>query len=158
MLFPYFSSYIYLILTIHSYEPCCILYLFYYCLVPCPEITWLPVNITVLPGDVSNFSCMAFSFGDLKYEWKRKGFTGLPSEATTSLKLHKQNIMAYSMFSINKTGVTYEGWYCCVVTNECGDAEECAWLEVNSESLLVTSYVHIYLHIGQGHSKVFTTG
>ena len=83
---------------------------------------------------------MAFSFGGLEYKWKRKGLAKLPSEATTSLKLDEQNVIVYSVLSINKTSVTHEGWYCCVATNECGDVEECAWLEVNSESLLVANY------------------
>ena len=113
-----------------------IVYLCYF-LVPCPEIARLPVNITVLPGEASNFSCIAFSFGHLKYEWKRKGFAKLPSEAITSLKLNEQDLMVYSVLSINETSVTHEGWYCCVVTNECGNVEECVWLEVNSELLLV---------------------
>ena len=100
----------------------------------------LPVNITVMPGELSYFSCMAFSFGDLKYEWKRKGFAKLPSKATTSLKLNSPNVMVYSVLSIKKTSVTHEGWYCCVATNECGDVEECVWVEVNSEWLSVASY------------------
>ena len=113
----------------------------YYFLVPCPEITRLPMNTSVSPGEVSNFDCMAFSFGGLKYEWKRKGLAKLPSEATTSpLKFDEQNVMFHSVLSINKTSVAHEGWYCCIATNECGDVEECAWLEVNSESLSVASY------------------
>ena len=106
-------------------------------LVPCPEITKLPVNITVLPGEASQFSCMAFSFADLKYEWKRSGFANLLTGATKSLKLDKQTAMVYSILNISKTNVSHEGWYCCVVTNECGDVKECSWLEVNSELLSV---------------------
>ena len=104
------------------------------CIVPCPEITRLPENITVSPGHVSQFNCMAFSFGNLKYEWKRKDFADLPSKATTSLSYLEHDLMFYSILTINMTNETeHEGWYCCVVTNECGDVEECAWLEVNSK-------------------------
>ena len=77
---------------------------------------------------------MAFSFGNLKYEWKRKDFADLPSKAMTSLSYLEQDLMFYSILTINMTNETaHEGWYCCVVTNECGDVEECAWLEVNSK-------------------------
>ena len=89
----------------------------------------------MLPGEVSQFTCEAFSFHHLKYEWKRKDFAELPTEVTTALKLSEQDLMAYSVLSIDKTEVRHEGWYCCVVTNECGDVEECAWLEVDSKLL-----------------------
>jgi len=38
-------------------------------------------------------------------------------------------------YSIDITQPSDEGWYCCVATNECGDVEECAWLEVDSKLL-----------------------
>ena len=114
-------------------------------IVPCPEVTSLPVNITVLPGGVSQFICKAFSFHHLKYEWKRKDFAELPTQVTTLLKLDEQDLTAYSMLSIDKTDVTHEGWYCCVVTNECGDVKECAWLEVDSKlQPTIASYLASY--------------
>ena len=122
----------------------------YCCIVPCPEITSLPVNVTVLPDEVSQLTCKAFSFHHLKYEWKQKNFAKLPTEVATLLKLDEQDLTAYTVLHINKTGVTHEGWYCCVVANECGDAEECAWLEVDSMllsiaiSMYATSYVRMF--------------
>ena len=38
-------------------------------------------------------------------------------------------------YFINSTQPLDEGWYCCVATNECGDVEECAWLEVDGKYL-----------------------
>lgn len=92
------------------------------------------MNITVLPSNVSQFSCMAFSFGNLKYAWKRKGFADLPPNTMASLKYLEQELTFYSLLTINNSNEKlHEGWYCCVVTNECGDTEECGWLEVDSK-------------------------
>jgi len=48
-------------------------------------------------------------------------------------------------YSINNTTPSDEGWYCCVVTNECGAVEECAWLEIDSE--LLERYSSMYFYI-----------
>ena len=100
----------------------------------------------MLPGKPSQLTCKAFSFHHLKYEWKRKDFAELSTEVTTSLKLDEQDLTAYTVLGINKTGVAHEGWYCCVVTNECGDVEECAWLEVDSKLLSVAMSMQLALY------------
>ena len=94
--------------------------------VPCPEILKAPVGTTIVPGEVAKFDCLAYSHSTLQYTWKKKNST---SVLYTS-KAIQDNTVAYS---INNTQPSDEGWYCCVATNECGDVEECAWLEMDSE-------------------------
>jgi len=95
--------------------------------VPCPEIITAPLNITLIPGEIAKFDCLAYSHGSLKYSWKKKNSTSLlPSSKATECT-------EAVTFSIGNTQPSHEGWYCCVATNECGDVEECAWLEVDSK-------------------------
>ena len=98
--------------------------------VPCAEIIVAPLNITLIPGEIAKFDCLAYSLGSLKYNWKKKTSTGLlfSSKAT---ECTQDNIVT---FSIGNTQPSDEGWYCCVAANECGrHVEECAWLEVDSK-------------------------
>ena len=112
--------------------------LFSFCVVPCPEIIDAPLNSTVLPGEMANFDCLAYSHGSLKYKWTEK----------TSNKMFKPNTIQGNnvSYTIDTTQPSDEGWYCCVATNECGDVEECAWLEVDSELYeeLLLLYTVIY--------------
>ena len=96
--------------------------------VPCPEIIAAPLNITLIPGETAKFDCLAYSLGSLKYNWKKKSTSILPSSKATECT------QDYTVtFSIGNTQPSDEGWYCCVANNEYGDVEECAWLEVDSK-------------------------
>jgi len=94
--------------------------------VPCPEILQVPHNITTLPGQMVNFTCLAYSHTTLQYKWKRTKEL-LSSSKTTCAQNDAEE------YSINITKPSDEGWYCCVATNECGDVDECAWLEMDSK-------------------------
>jgi len=98
-------------------------------IVPCPEIIEAPLNITILPGEIAKFDCLAYSHSSLQYNWKKKNYRGSLSSSKTT-KCTQDNTVTYS---IDNTQPSDEGWYCCVATNECGNVEECAWLEVDSE-------------------------
>ena len=97
--------------------------------VPHPEIIQAPLNLTVKPGNEANFSCLAFSHSMVKYEWKFNEHKNLP---TNSEVFMQGDTMIYF---INNTRPSFEGFYCCVATNEVGSVQECAWLEVDSKSL-----------------------
>ena len=84
-----------------------------------------------MPGEVAKFDCLAYSHSSLQYNWKKKNSTRLLS-SSKALECTQDNAVTYF---INETQPSDEGWYCCVATNECGDVEECAWLEVDSELL-----------------------
>ena len=106
---------------------CLCICLFY--VVPCPEIIQAPLSITTLPRKIAKFECLAYSHTSLQYGWKKKNSTSLLSSSKTTECTQDNKVS----FSIDTTQPSNEGWYCCVATNECGDMEECAWLEVDSE-------------------------
>jgi len=97
--------------------------------VPHPEIIQAPLNVTVKPGDVANFSCLAFSHSVVNYEWKVNGHKSLPFNSTVFMQGDT------IVYFINNTQPSFEGFYCCVAINEVGSVQECAWLEVDSKSL-----------------------
>ena len=88
----------------------------------------LPEPVIVRPDATVTFSCLAWSYGRLTYEWNKNNSSILPSG---SLYSGRSNTV-YEL-SISNVQVTEEGWYCCVVANECGSITECAWLEVDSK-------------------------
>ena len=105
---------------------------------PHPEIILSPENVTILPNNSFTMSCLALSFGLLKYDWsKHDGI--LPP---TAVKSYTHNIMfnplgeettdVYSL-TVHNVQASDEGWYCCIATNEAGSTMDCAWLEVNSK-------------------------
>jgi len=97
-------------------------------LVPCPEILKGPQNITKVPGKVVGFDCLAYSHTTLQYKWKKaEKVTWLSASEITCAQNGSEE------YSIDTTYPTDEGWYCCVVSNECGAVQECAWLEMDSE-------------------------
>ena len=104
---------------------------------PHPETILSPENVTVLPNSSFTMSCLALSFGLLKYDWsKRDGV--LPQTAVKSCThnimfnpLGKETTDVYSL-TIHNVQASDEGWYCCIATNEAGSTMDCAWLEVNS--------------------------
>ena len=110
-----------------------------------PEIITSLENMTVLPYQDYNLSCLALSLGVLTYDWNRHGgnlsqnavksfiyedfFNPLGSEATLVYNLALPNIQPSD-----------EGWYCCIATNEGGSTTKCIWLEVNSK------LQHLFVH------------
>ena len=96
-------------------------------IVPCPEMIKSPGPITIRSGETANFTCKAFSYGELSYQWKRSENSSLPSNAAVQNHLTKYHLI------ISNAQVSNEGNYCCVATNECGDTLSCAWLEVKSK-------------------------
>ena len=86
-----------------------------------------PEPVTVRPDATVTFSCLAWSYGGLTYEWNRNDSSSLPSSSTISC-----DTSVYEL-SILNVQVMDEGPYCCVVSNECGNITKCAWLEVDSK-------------------------
>ena len=99
----------------------------FYTLVPCPEMITLPEAVVVYPDAMVTFSCLAWSFGRLAYEWNRNGSSALPPNSTISCNTAMHEL---SVLNVQEKD---EGPYCCVVSNECGNITECAWLEVDSK-------------------------
>lgn len=103
-----------------------------YIIVPCLKIIKYPENTTVIPEQDTRFICSALGYGTLKYHWERKN-SSLSSHSISTLEMAKfngQNI-TISALKITKVQPLDEGLYCCVVSNECGSSEGCAWLQVN---------------------------
>ena len=111
---------------------------FYLFTVPCPEIILHPVPIKVHPYSPVTFSCVAWSYGGLIYEWQKNDSLTLPNNSAVtyekrSLKMNTDiNTTVYeiTLFSVEETD---EGHYCCIASNGCGSTTECAWLEVDSK-------------------------
>ena len=103
--------------------------------VPCPILLILPENTTTVIGEDVHFSCLAFSFGSLRYDWKRKD--GNQVTMTTQRNPSQDGSYLIENMTIKNVNTTNEGWYCCVTTNECSkDRMHCAWLEVRGEHSL----------------------
>ena len=83
-----------------------------------------PEPVTVYPDATVTFSCLAWSYGELAYQWNRKDNSTISSSSCNT---------AINEISISNVQVMDEGPYCCVVSNECGNITECAWLEVDSK-------------------------
>jgi len=93
--------------------------------------------VVVRPGDMVKFSCLAWSYGGLVYEWSKNNIT-LPSNASVSFEnaaFSKDTSCITTMyhFEITNVQLTDEGMYCCIASNECGNTTKCAWLEVDSK-------------------------
>ena len=114
----------------------------YFIVVQCPELIATPQNVTVPPDKTVSFYCLAFSHGGLLYDWKvNKG--GIPPTAIESYDAWQYSTLGQTTTINNLTMMNVkesdEGWYCCVVTNECGNVQECAWLEVDSKLNVILS-------------------
>ena len=135
-------------------------------IVPMPEIIICPKkDVAVFPNDNFTMSCLALSFGSLKYNWsKREGL--LPPRAKVSFKYisHKAtNVYNLEVYNVQPSD---EGSYCCKATNEGGSSVCCAWLEVNSKSHYlcikcvtckdeISSEIFIFIYtviLNQGHT------
>ena len=86
-----------------------------------------PEPVIVRPDATVTFSCLAWSYGGLSYEWNRNDDSTLPSNSTISC-----NAALYEL-SISNVQIMDEGPYCCTASNECGNITRCAWLEVDSK-------------------------
>ena len=113
--------------------------LFYYNVVPCPEIIKpYNKNITILVHKPMDLYCLASSCGVLTYDWI-KNASNLSTSArksyiTRRVLYFNQTVLTYQL-TIPNVQLSDEGWYCCLATNECGTTEECVWLKVNSKFL-----------------------
>ena len=97
-----------------------------------------PQNVTILPSNSFTMSCLALSFGLLKYDWSKQDGV-LPQTAVKSCThnimfnpLGKETTDVFSL-TMHNVPASDEGWYCCTATNEAGSTMNCAWLEVNSK-------------------------
>jgi len=106
--------------------------------VPCPRMVSPPMSVVVRPGQTAIFSCLAWSFGGLVYEWTRNHTSMLPSNVHISFKQWSSpddnsfSSMSYQL-KVPEVNTSYEDYYCCVATNACGNNIRCAWLEVDSK-------------------------
>lgn len=94
-----------------------------------------PVH-SVKPGENVIFHCLAESYGDLHYQWKRHGNSFLPPNAFLPSNAvvaysddNSHDISTYKLVLSNVQKV-HQGNYCCVATNECGDTTACCLLKV----------------------------
>ena len=106
-------------------------------IVPCPEIIVPPQDTTAMLGQTINFSCLAWSFGLLTYDWKIPNGV---NQSTVKPYIHKNiygGTTSVRSLQISNIQPSDEGEYCCVATNECasGSVSECAWLTVISKLL-----------------------
>ena len=104
---------------------------------PCPEIILNPEPAKVLPDTTVIFSCVAWSYGGLMYEWNKNDSLSLPYNSAVSyehkpLAVNAVNTTVYEITIFNVQEAN-EGFYCCVVSNGCGSTTKCAWLEVDSK-------------------------
>jgi len=67
------------------------------------------------------FTCQAFSFGSIHYQWERDN-NQMPNKAVANLCNTSLTIPNGTQFD--------EGIYCCLATNDCGTVKECAVLSV----------------------------
>ena len=97
-----------------------------------------PKPITVRPNATVIFSCLAWSFGGLTYQWTKNDSSTLPSDSSVFFK-NKQfpadanystTVYELEIFNVNEVD---EGLYCCEASNECGITKKCACLEVDSK-------------------------
>ena len=117
-----------------------------YCfIVSCPEMIIPPESVTVRPNATVTFSCLASSYGGLVYKWNKNDSVTLPSNSSVFFQ-YKSFPADTSYFTtvyelkILNTQVIDEGWYCCEVSNECGNKKECSWLEVDSKLFYYIKY------------------
>lgn len=94
----------------------------------------LPEPVVVHPDAMVTFSCLAWSYGSLLYEWNRNGSSALSPNSKISCNT------AMHELSILNVQENDEGLYCCMASNECGNITECAWLEVDSKLLLIVLF------------------
>ena len=100
-----------------------------------------PKPVEVHPNTTVTFSCLAWSYGGLKYEWNRNDSSVLPSSSTI--------LGCNTDLAISNVQVMDEGLYCCIVSNECGNITKCAWLEVDSKLQGVCVFVEFNIHVVQ---------
>ena len=109
-----------------------------YYTVPCPEMILHPMPTKVRPDTTVTFSCVAWSYGGLMYEWNKNDSLILPQNSAISYenKPLKTNdainttVYELTLFNVQETN---EGHYCCIASNGCGSTTKCAWLEVDSK-------------------------
>lgn len=86
-----------------------------------------PEPVAVRPNATVTFSCLAWSYGRLVYEWNKSNSSTLPYNSMIGCS------STLSEFSILTVQVMDEGYYCCGAFNERGVITKCAWLEVDSK-------------------------
>ena len=112
---------------------------------PCPEITLHPIPIKVRPDTTVTFSCVAWSYGGLVYEWQKNDSLTLPNNSAVSYKSKQlaingginTTVYEITVFNVQETN---EGHYCCIASNGCGSTTECAWLEVDSKLCCISEH------------------
>ena len=97
-----------------------------------------PIPTKVRLGKTVTFSCVAWSYGGLTYEWNKNDSLTLPNNSAVSYEsrpLKTNNAINTTVYEITLFNVqeTSEGHYCCIASNGCGSITECAWLEVDSK-------------------------
>ena len=107
----------------------------------------IPKPTIVRPGKAATFNCLAWSFGGLVYEWQKNHTIKLPPNTTTSFNTWSSpddpSFMAMSYeLKLPDVKMSYEGYYCCVASNACGNTKRCAWLEVDSKCCTNTKCTH----------------
>ena len=104
--------------------------------VPCPEMIVNPEPTKVHPGSAVTFSCVAWSYGGLVYEWNKNDSLTLPHNSAIYYEnkplTNAINTTVYelTLFNVQETN---EGHYCCIASNGCGSTSACALLEVDSK-------------------------
>ena len=124
-----------------------------------------PETAVVRPGKTATFNCLGWSFGGLVYEWQKSHTIKLPPNTTTSFNTWSSptdpSFMAMSYeLRLPDVKMSYEGYYCCVASNACGNTTRCAWLEVDSKFVHDTNIciqiivVQQYSHTSNHYSAI----
>ena len=124
--------------------------MFAFYVVQCAEIIRPPVFNEVLPGGTATFSCLAWSYSGLVYDWQKNDTLQLPSNAKQSFKRWSSSEdIGYTTYvyqlTVYNVQLSNEGSYCCLAINECGVTRSCAWLEVKSKLLSIHLQLSIIL-------------
>ena len=117
-------------ITLFLHSTICDLYVSFYFVVPCPEISLSPSSSIIFADESVTFTCQAFSFGSIDYQWERDN-NQIPSKAIIDV--------CSAALTIPSGSQSDEGLFCCSATNDCGTVKECAMLSVIGKMLVVGS-------------------
>ena len=106
-----------------------------------------PMPTKVLPDTTVTFSCVAWSYSGLTYEWNKNDSLALPNNSAVSYENRpletndttNTTVYELTLFNVQETN---EGHYCCIASNGCGSTTECAWLEVDSKLIAICMLVN----------------
>ena len=94
------------------------------CIVPPPEITSHPMNMTVSNGSNVTFNCVSFSYVPVNYTWLKDGVTLLDDDVNIIISTDndEDNNNYTTTLMVLDVQLSDDGVYVCSVTNREGTA------------------------------------